>query len=121
MRRNACKSACRSSSVSSLASIFNSPSVCLHVYLSVCLCVFILLHILVKLCALDTVIRAADRCSQEKRKTLTGDDILFAMATLGFDNYIEPMKLYLQKIREVCTCTTESAIEYLLPQSYHIM
>jgi nuclear transcription Y subunit beta len=43
---------------------------------------------------------AADRCSQEKRKTLTGDDILFAMATLGFDNYIQPMKLYLQKIRE---------------------
>jgi histone H3/H4 len=43
---------------------------------------------------------AADRCSQEKRKTLTGDDILFAMANLGFDNYIEPMKLYLQKTRE---------------------
>lgn len=43
---------------------------------------------------------AADRCSQEKRKTLTGDDILFAMANLGFDNYIQPMKLYLQKIRE---------------------
>ena len=50
---------------------------------------------------LDSCSRAADRCSQEKRKTLTGDDILFAMATLGFDNYIQPMKLYLQKIRDV--------------------
>lgn len=38
---------------------------------------------------------------QEKRKTITGDDILFAMATLGFDNYIEPLRLYLQKYREV--------------------
>ena len=47
----------------------------------------------------DVILRAADRCSQEKRKTLTGDDILFAMASLGFDNYIQPMKLYLQKIR----------------------
>jgi nuclear transcription Y subunit beta len=25
---------------------------------------------------------------------------LFAMSTLGFDNYVEPLKLYLQKYRE---------------------
>ena len=30
----------------------------------------------------------------------TGEDILFAMSTLGFDNYVEPLKLYLQKYRE---------------------
>lgn len=42
---------------------------------------------------------ACDKCTQEKRKTITGDDILFAMATLGFDNYIEPLKLYLLKYR----------------------
>ena len=29
-----------------------------------------------------------------------GEDILFAMSTLGFDNYVEPLKLYLQKYRE---------------------
>lgn len=43
---------------------------------------------------------ANDRCIQEKRKTITGDDILYAMTTLGFDAYIEPLKLYLQKYRE---------------------
>lgn len=38
----------------------------------------------------------------EKRKTINGEDILVAMSTLGFDNYVEPLKLYLQKYREVC-------------------
>lgn len=46
--------------------------------------------------------RASERCHQEKRKTINGEDILFAMSTLGFDNYVEPLKLYLQKYREVC-------------------
>lgn len=44
---------------------------------------------------------ASDRCHQEKRKTINGEDILFAMSNLGFDNYVEPLKLYLQKYREV--------------------
>ncbi|XP_060535951.1 nuclear transcription factor Y subunit beta [Cylas formicarius] len=43
---------------------------------------------------------ASDRCHMEKRKTINGEDILFAMSTLGFDNYVEPLKLYLQKYRE---------------------
>lgn len=43
---------------------------------------------------------ASDRCSMEKRKTINGEDILFAMTTLGFDNYVEPLKVYLQKYRE---------------------
>lgn len=37
----------------------------------------------------------------EKRKTINGEDILVAMSTLGFDNYVEPLKVYLQKYREV--------------------
>lgn len=44
---------------------------------------------------------ANDRCVQEKRKTINGDDILWAMTNLGFDRYIEPLKIYLQKYREV--------------------
>jgi nuclear transcription Y subunit beta len=36
---------------------------------------------------------ASDRCLQEKRKTINGEDLLNAMATLGFDNYIEPLKV----------------------------
>ncbi|XP_066157235.1 uncharacterized protein Nf-YB [Euwallacea fornicatus] len=43
---------------------------------------------------------ASDRCYLEKRKTINGEDILFAMSTLGFDNYVEPLKVYLQKYRE---------------------
>lgn len=43
---------------------------------------------------------ASERCQHEKRKTINGEDILFAMSTLGFDNYVDPLKLYLQKYRE---------------------
>ena len=46
---------------------------------------------------------ASDRCHQEKRKTINGEDLLFAMSVLGFDNYVEPLKLFLQKYREVGT------------------
>ena len=52
---------------------------------------------------------AAERCSLEKRKTINGEDILFAMSNLGFDNYIEPLKIYLQKYRESIKCDTSRA------------
>ncbi|KAJ4770768.1 Nuclear transcription factor Y subunit B [Rhynchospora pubera] len=44
---------------------------------------------------------ASDKCLREKRKTINGDDLLWAMSTLGFDDYIEPLKLYLHKFREL--------------------
>lgn len=37
----------------------------------------------------------------EKRKTVNGEDILFAMTSLGFENYAEALKIYLSKYREV--------------------
>ncbi len=43
---------------------------------------------------------ASDKCMQEKRKTINGDDLLWAMSTLGFDKYVEPLKIYLGKYRE---------------------
>ncbi|XP_042478792.1 nuclear transcription factor Y subunit B-3-like isoform X4 [Macadamia integrifolia] len=43
---------------------------------------------------------ASDKCNREKRKTINGDDLLWAMATLGFEDYVEPLKLYLQMYRE---------------------
>ena len=43
---------------------------------------------------------ASDKCMQEKRKTINGDDLLWAMSTLGFDSYVEPLKVYLSKYRE---------------------
>ena len=42
---------------------------------------------------------ASDKCATEKRKTINGDDILWAMQSLGFDSYLEPLKIYLQKYR----------------------
>ena len=43
---------------------------------------------------------ASDKCLQEKRKTINGDDLLWAMSTLGFDKYVDPLKVYLGKYRE---------------------
>ncbi|KAK4363600.1 hypothetical protein RND71_018841 [Anisodus tanguticus] len=44
---------------------------------------------------------ASDKCHNEKRKTLNGDDICWALGSLGFDDYVEPLKRYLQKYREL--------------------
>jgi nuclear transcription Y subunit beta len=44
---------------------------------------------------------ASDKCQREKRKTINGDDLLWAMGTLGFEDYVEPLKLYLHKYREM--------------------
>ncbi|KAL4419896.1 hypothetical protein ABPG75_006994 [Micractinium tetrahymenae] len=43
---------------------------------------------------------ASDKCQRERRKTINGDDLLWAMDTLGFDEYIAPLKAYLAKFRE---------------------
>jgi hypothetical protein len=45
--------------------------------------------------------RASDKCQREKRKTINGEDLLWAMSTLGFEEYVEPLKVYLMKYREV--------------------
>ncbi|XP_019177242.1 PREDICTED: nuclear transcription factor Y subunit B-7-like [Ipomoea nil] len=44
---------------------------------------------------------ASDKCQREKRKTINGDDILWAITTLGFEDYVNPLKLYLNKYREL--------------------
>jgi nuclear transcription Y subunit beta len=44
---------------------------------------------------------ASEKCHQEKRKTVNGEDILFAMTSLGFENYAEALKIYLSKYRDV--------------------
>ncbi|XP_038987283.1 nuclear transcription factor Y subunit B-1-like [Phoenix dactylifera] len=44
---------------------------------------------------------ANERCQREQRKTITAEDVLWAMSKLGFDDYIEPLSLYLQRYREL--------------------
>ncbi|KAH9930433.1 histone-fold-containing protein [Epithele typhae] len=43
---------------------------------------------------------AAEKCQMEKRKTIGGEDILYAMVTLGFENYAESLKIHLAKLRQ---------------------
>ena len=43
---------------------------------------------------------ASDKCNLEKRKTINGDDIIFAMSNLGFDHYNSILKVYLDRYRE---------------------
>uniref|UniRef100_A0A7N0UCR0 Transcription factor CBF/NF-Y/archaeal histone domain-containing protein n=1 Tax=Kalanchoe fedtschenkoi TaxID=63787 RepID=A0A7N0UCR0_KALFE len=44
---------------------------------------------------------ANERCQQEQRKTITAEDVLWAMSKLGFDDYIEPLTLYLHRYRDM--------------------
>lgn len=62
----------------------------------------------VQLLTTDT---ASEKCQQEKRKTVNGEDILFAMTSLGFENYGEALKIYLARYREVST------VQLLMPPS----
>jgi nuclear transcription Y subunit beta len=43
---------------------------------------------------------ASDKCHQEKRKTLNGEDIVWALHNMGMENYVEPLRIYLTKYRE---------------------
>lgn len=49
----------------------------------------------------NNVFRASDRCQLEKRKTINGEDIIWAMEALGFDQYSQLMKIYLHRFKEV--------------------
>lgn len=43
---------------------------------------------------------ACERCKVEKRKTISGEDLLHAISQLGFDEYYEPLRVYLVAYRE---------------------
>ncbi|CAA0832473.1 Nuclear transcription factor Y subunit B-9 [Striga hermonthica] len=44
---------------------------------------------------------ANQRCHREYRKTVTPDDVLSAMATLGFSTYVQPLSVFLDRHRGV--------------------
>ena len=56
---------------------------------------------------------ASEKCKNEKRKTINGDDIIFALNNLGFEHYNQSLKMYLQKYRtsQKCLITDKSAGE----------
>lgn len=43
---------------------------------------------------------ASDKCHKENRKTVNGDDICWALSSLGFDNYADAVGRYLLKYRQ---------------------
>jgi len=44
---------------------------------------------------------AAEKCHDEKRKTIGGEDVLYAMMLLGLEQYVEPLRIHLAKMRTV--------------------
>ncbi|XP_066362434.1 nuclear transcription factor Y subunit B-4-like [Miscanthus floridulus] len=46
---------------------------------------------------------ASDKCMKERRKTINGDDIIWSLGTLGFEEYVEALKIYLKNYRERVT------------------
>ncbi|KAL5671267.1 hypothetical protein ACJX0J_015573, partial [Zea mays] len=43
---------------------------------------------------------ASDKCVKERRKTINDNDIIWSLGTLGFEEYVEPLKIYLNNYRE---------------------
>ncbi|KAF7144950.1 hypothetical protein RHSIM_Rhsim04G0012600 [Rhododendron simsii] len=56
---------------------------------------------------------ANDRCHREERKTITADDILWAIERLGFDNYAGPLSLFLNRFRDAQRQWSEESRERL--------
>ncbi|KAJ9709610.1 hypothetical protein PVL29_001207 [Vitis rotundifolia] len=52
---------------------------------------------------------ASDKCRKENRRTVTGDDICWALSALGLDNHAEAIVRYLHKVQnEVDSTRTKS-------------
>ncbi|KAL8109363.1 nuclear transcription factor Y subunit B-4-like [Apium graveolens] len=45
-------------------------------------------------------VEASDKCQKENRKTVNGDDICWALVSLGLDDHAEATGKYLYKFRE---------------------
>ncbi|KAL8125923.1 hypothetical protein AgCh_013289 [Apium graveolens] len=44
---------------------------------------------------------ASNKCKNERRKTINGDDLLWSMSLLGFEHYIDPLTGYLHRYRAI--------------------
>ena len=43
---------------------------------------------------------ASDKCQADKRKTINGHDLIFALKQLGFERYLENLELYYKKYED---------------------
>jgi nuclear transcription Y subunit beta len=90
---------CMQECVSEFISFITSEGECLNV---------------VNVALTDVTRPASEKCQQEKRKTVNGEDILFAMTSLGFENYSEALKIYLSRYREVSLPPSQPLLPSLL-------
>ncbi|KAG6501027.1 hypothetical protein ZIOFF_040892 [Zingiber officinale] len=64
---------------------------------------------------------ANERCQREQRKTVTADDVLWAMRKLGFDDYLDPLTLFLHRYRELeAGAATDSSSGHNAPPTLHL-
>ncbi|XP_050101660.1 uncharacterized protein LOC126581807 [Anopheles aquasalis] len=61
---------------------------------------------------------ASDRCHMEKRKTINAEDVICSMYALGFENYIDPLKVFMTKYRECTAADRLSSDESHEPPQY---
>jgi histone H3/H4 len=47
-----------------------------------------------------SVCAASEKCMQAKRKTVNGSDLLWALGTLGFEEYVDVLNEHLATVRE---------------------
>uniref|UniRef100_A0A7E4UPL6 CBFD_NFYB_HMF domain-containing protein n=1 Tax=Panagrellus redivivus TaxID=6233 RepID=A0A7E4UPL6_PANRE len=63
---------------------------------------------------------ASEKCNTERRKTITGDDLVFAMEQLGFDTYLPPIKAFQKRFKEankIDRQNLEDSLQYMSPKA----
>ncbi|XP_049852219.1 uncharacterized protein LOC126329978 [Schistocerca gregaria] len=61
---------------------------------------------------------SSDLCMKKKKKVITGDDIIKALKSLGFDNYVQPLQIYLDKYREARKLEKDNSEDEESEESY---
>ena len=44
---------------------------------------------------------ACEKCMSERRRTINGDDLMHSLNILGFEKYLEPLGIYVQKYKDL--------------------
>ena len=51
---------------------------------------------------------ACDKCTADKRRTINGNDLIYAMKQLGFERYVENIELYYEKYSQAAKKVNEN-------------
>ena len=52
------------------------------------------------------ITEAVEKCNEESRKIISGEDLIWAMGRLGFEDYVGPLSLLLQNYRNRASCSS---------------